>query len=191
MNRKQGLVPIGEVFGGRAVPLKAIREASPQTRHHFTQADQVDQLVSASEADPDLGFRATRTYIRICKTLNRESHPARFPRALPEFFIKFLTDEDSVVVDIFSGSNTTGEAAEVLGRQWVSVEQQHDYAVLSAVRFMKNWPEKSIRQALAAIESGDFVNLGSPDIPTVENMSGKTMGEPVQAAMFAKGTGGK
>ena len=58
MNRKQGLVPIGEVFGGRAVRLKAIREASPQTRHHFTQADQVDQLVSASEADPDLGFMA-------------------------------------------------------------------------------------------------------------------------------------
>ena len=58
MNRKQGLVPIGEAFGGRAVRLKAIREASPQTRHHFTQADQVDQLVSASEADPDLGFMA-------------------------------------------------------------------------------------------------------------------------------------
>ena len=58
MRRKQGLVPIGEVVGGRAVRLKAIREASPQTRHHFTQADQVDQLVSASEADPDLGFMA-------------------------------------------------------------------------------------------------------------------------------------
>ena len=39
-------------------PLKAIREASPQARHHFTQADQVNQLVSASEADPDLGFMA-------------------------------------------------------------------------------------------------------------------------------------
>ena len=26
--------------------------------HHFTQADQVNQLVSASEADPDLGFMA-------------------------------------------------------------------------------------------------------------------------------------
>ena len=37
---------------------KALREASPQARHHFTQADQVDQLVSASEADPDLGFMA-------------------------------------------------------------------------------------------------------------------------------------
>ena len=29
---------------------------SLQARHHFTQADQVNQLVSASEADPDLGF---------------------------------------------------------------------------------------------------------------------------------------
>ena len=28
---------------------------SPQARHHFTLADQVNQLVSASEADPDLG----------------------------------------------------------------------------------------------------------------------------------------
>ena len=31
---------------------------SPQARYHFTLADQVDQLVGASEADPDLGFMA-------------------------------------------------------------------------------------------------------------------------------------
>ena len=29
-----------------------------QARHHFTRFDQVDQLVGASEADPDLGFMA-------------------------------------------------------------------------------------------------------------------------------------
>ena len=39
-----------------AGPVQAIREASPQAHYHFTQADQVNQLVSASEADPDLGF---------------------------------------------------------------------------------------------------------------------------------------
>ena len=39
-------------------PVKAIREASPQARHHFTQADQVNQLVEASEEDSDLGFMA-------------------------------------------------------------------------------------------------------------------------------------
>ena len=35
-----------------------IRDASPQALHHFTQADQVSQLVEASEADRDLGFMA-------------------------------------------------------------------------------------------------------------------------------------
>ena len=38
--------------------MKAIREASPQALHHFTRFDQVNQLVSASEADPDRGFMA-------------------------------------------------------------------------------------------------------------------------------------
>ena len=60
MQRKRGeLVPIGEVVSGLDdVLVPAIRADSPQARHHFTVADQVDQLVSASEADPDMGFMA-------------------------------------------------------------------------------------------------------------------------------------
>ena len=38
--------------------MKALRDYSPQARHHFTQADQVDQLVRAALADPDTGFMA-------------------------------------------------------------------------------------------------------------------------------------
>ena len=38
--------------------MKALREYSPQARGHFTRFDQVDLLVRASEADPDLGFMA-------------------------------------------------------------------------------------------------------------------------------------
>ena len=60
MQRQRGeLVPIGEVVAGLDDGLvPAIREASPQSLHHFTLADQVNQLVSASEADPDRGFMA-------------------------------------------------------------------------------------------------------------------------------------
>ena len=59
MQRQRGeLVPIGEVIADLDGPVKAIREASPQARHHFTRFDQVNQLVRASEADPDLGFMA-------------------------------------------------------------------------------------------------------------------------------------
>ena len=59
MQRQRGdLVPIGEVIGGLGGPVAAIRAASPQALHHFTRADQVDQLIEASEADADLGFMA-------------------------------------------------------------------------------------------------------------------------------------
>ena len=59
MQRKRSeLVPIGEALSDLGGPVKADRNASPQAQHHFTQADQVEQLVSASEADPDLGFMA-------------------------------------------------------------------------------------------------------------------------------------
>ena len=59
MQSKRGeLVPIGDALADLGGPVKAIRDASPQALHRFTQADQVNQLVEASEADPDLGFMA-------------------------------------------------------------------------------------------------------------------------------------
>ena len=59
MQRQRGeLVPIGEVIGGLGGPVKAIREAPPPLQRGFTLADQVNQLVSANEADPDRGFMA-------------------------------------------------------------------------------------------------------------------------------------
>ena len=57
--QRGGLVPIGDALSDLDDgPVQAIREAAPQAVHHFTRADQVDQLVSASEADPDRGFMA-------------------------------------------------------------------------------------------------------------------------------------
>ena len=59
MQRQRGeLVPIGEVVSDLPGPVQAIRDTSPQALHHFTRFDQVNQLVSASEAQPDLGFMA-------------------------------------------------------------------------------------------------------------------------------------
>ena len=57
-SKRDGLVPIGEAFSDLSGPVAAIRDATPQAVYHFTQADQVNLLVGASEADPDLGFMA-------------------------------------------------------------------------------------------------------------------------------------
>ena len=74
-------------------------------------------------------------YIKACERAGYKPHPARFPRALPEFFIKFLTDERDLVIDPFAGSNMTGAVAEELGRRWLAVEIRSDYVVSSEVRF--------------------------------------------------------
>ena len=59
MDRKRdGLIPIEEVSSGLGGPVKKAIQTSSQALHHFTQADQVNQLVNASEADPDRGFMA-------------------------------------------------------------------------------------------------------------------------------------
>ena len=68
--KRNGLVTAGEASGSLGGPVKAIHSASPQARHHFTQADQVNQLVSASEVDPDLGFMARLTALCALPRIN-------------------------------------------------------------------------------------------------------------------------
>ena len=59
MQRQRGeLVPIGDALSGMSGPVKLIRDATPQALHHFTRADQVNQLVTASEADVWYGRKA-------------------------------------------------------------------------------------------------------------------------------------
>jgi DNA modification methylase len=74
-------------------------------------------------------------YQKYCKEMDLMPHPARMPEALPEFFIKFLTDENDLVMDPFGGSNTTGAVAEKLKRNWIAVEPNEDYIKTSKGRF--------------------------------------------------------
>jgi len=76
---------------------------------------------------------ATRT-----KELGLKMHPARFPAALPEFFIRLLTEEGDLVVDPFAGSNTTGVVAEGLRRRWIAMERVPEYLEASKVRFERS-----------------------------------------------------
>ena len=78
---------------------------------------------------------ASSDYLAYCRAHNLPRHPARMPSHLPEFFIKFLTTPDDLVLDPFAGSNTTGAAAENLGRRWLAIEPQDDYIRGSRGRF--------------------------------------------------------
>lgn len=74
-------------------------------------------------------------YIKACAAHGLKPHPARFPAALPDWWIRFLTNEGDLVVDPFAGSNVTGRVAEDLSRRWISAEIKREYVLNSALRF--------------------------------------------------------
>ena len=74
-------------------------------------------------------------YIQACKRDGLPVHPARFPAALPEFFVKLCSRENDLILDPFAGSGTVGAVAERLNRRWVTVERILEYALGSVHRF--------------------------------------------------------
>lgn len=84
--------------------------------------------------------RSHDDYLFKCRAAGLPIHPARFPRELPEFFIRFLTREDDTVLDPFAGSNVTGQVAESLARRWTSIEINADYVAGSKLRFDDDRP---------------------------------------------------
>lgn len=79
--------------------------------------------------------RSHDDYFRRCRAAGLPIHPARFPSAVPEFFVRFLTEPGQLVLDPFAGSNVTGFVAERLGRRWLAVEINADYVAGSRLRF--------------------------------------------------------
>lgn len=93
------------------------------------------------------------SYLRLCKELGLERHPARFPEDLPMFFIKMLTDAGDTVIDIFAGSNTTGSVAEKLGRKWIAFDTSQEYLKTSILRFLENPSVKDASKIIDLLEN--------------------------------------
>src|SRR5215213_8824916 len=81
---------------------------------------------------------STGLYQTRCREERLPIHPARFPKALPTFFIQFLTEPGNLVFDPLAGSATTAEAAEELGRRWIINERSLTYLQGAALRFEAN-----------------------------------------------------
>jgi site-specific DNA-methyltransferase (cytosine-N4-specific) len=91
-------------------------------------------------------------YLRYCRDLGLQPHPARYPADLPEFFVKMLTDPGDMVLDPFAGSCVTGEVCERLRRKWVCIELQEEYLKGALARFEK--PKHDEQETLFEVSGG-------------------------------------
>lgn len=113
-------------------------KASGAIPSNFVQGELFDEKAELQPPESVLTMgnnAANDLYSRKCKEAGIKIHPARFPKSLPEFFVKMLTDEDDMVLDPFAGSNTTGFVAENLGRNWIAFECVEEYLRGSKFRF--------------------------------------------------------
>ena len=99
------------------------------------------------------------TYLRLCTEHGIAPHPARFPKSLPEFFIRFLTDPGDLVVDIFGGSCTVGEAAEEHRRRWITIDLNTEYVKARAFRFLGERTADYIGDLVRRMSSAEPVEL--------------------------------
>ncbi|WP_231755912.1 MULTISPECIES: DNA-methyltransferase [unclassified Burkholderia] len=102
---------------------------------------------------------ASSKYLKLCKEIGIQAHPARFPAKLPEFFIRYLTEPNDLVVDIFAGSNTTGFVCEQEERRWLAFEEIPEYLSASVFRFMQDEPLDKIKAAYEDLMAGKPRNL--------------------------------
>jgi DNA modification methylase len=65
----------------------------------------------------------------------REAHFATFPTELPQRCIKAGCKPGGIVLDPFSGSGSTGEAARMLGRRYIGIDLNSAYHDLAVKRF--------------------------------------------------------
>lgn len=66
-------------------------------------------------------------YQRACAKLGLTPHGAGQPLSIPDFLIRFLTEENDLVIDPWGGRSMTGLAADLLNRRWMTGELQLDY----------------------------------------------------------------
>lgn len=76
-----------------------------------------------------------RAVQRHARALDLPVHGALFPTALASFLIHWLCPEYGTVVDPFGGYSTTGYAAEMAERHWITCELHWEYIKPALLRF--------------------------------------------------------
>jgi DNA modification methylase len=104
------------------------RERRKRLPHNYERVNEPSgQGRKRVQAGPDMVRPSTLLYLEPEFGPNPMLHPARFPQAIPAFFIKLLSKPGQLIVDPFGGTGTTAVAAEQLGRQWLVAELDRSY----------------------------------------------------------------
>jgi len=87
-----------------------------------------------------------RLHTELSRGIHTEGHPATFPIALPEFFLKTYSMIGDSILEPFAGSGTTFIACENLDRVAFGCEISPNYCALILERMQKTFPTLEIKK---------------------------------------------
>jgi DNA modification methylase len=117
-------------FDYEAIQEKAIYTGDNRASRDDSRRGELLVNSMAATSQPTGEFRNKRDVWSINTAQSGEAHFAVFPEKIPELCIKAGTKEGDVVLDPFMGSGTTANVAKRLGREWIGIELNEDYANL-------------------------------------------------------------
>ena len=115
-------------FDYEAIQEKAVYVGDNRASREDSRRDIPLASSMAADSQPTGEFRNKRSVWSINTAQSGEAHFAVFPEKIPEMCIKAGTKEGDVVLDPFMGSGTTANVAKRLGRKWIGIELNEEYA---------------------------------------------------------------
>ena len=118
----------------------AERTTGPDKANAFRRPQSLTHRNGSLDPYESSGSRNKRTVWTITAKPYSGAHFATFPPELPEVCIKAGSSEGDVVLDPFSGAGTTGMVAARLGRSYIGIELNPEYAEIAHIRIEDDCP---------------------------------------------------
>ncbi|HUS95560.1 MAG TPA: site-specific DNA-methyltransferase [Hyphomicrobiaceae bacterium] len=104
---------------------------------------------------------------RLKNATGRKAHPTQKPEALLHRIVLACSNPGDVILDPFFGTGTTGAVAKRLGRKWIGIERDPEYAGAAQFRIdeIRQLPPSSLdtlpsKRAEPRVPFGTIVELG-------------------------------
>ena len=123
MRQKSVMVPMGDWSKARLKNLSDTDKTRDASKSGNGFAKKIENWVGRDMAYPS-------NVLHMATECGYKNHPATFPTALPDWFIRLFTDEGDTVLDPFAGSGTTLVVAQKLNRKGIGIDTNREYCEL-------------------------------------------------------------
>ena len=120
MRQEAVMVSMGDWKRARLRNPSATDRTRDESKHGSGFGKRVENWIGRDRAYPS-------NVLHMATECGFKGHPAAFPKALPEWFIRLFTDAGDTVLDPFAGSGTAPVAALELGRNAIGIDTQPEY----------------------------------------------------------------